>query len=67
MIILYIIIDIMDINDNRLEILRNAEQDNYPLFSLKGIITYAKILSNYDGDTADCLLLHKNNLILING
>lgn len=53
----------MDINDNRLEILRNAEQDNYPLFSLKGIITYAKILSNYDGDTADCLLLHKNNFM----
>jgi len=39
----------------------NASIDTYPLFSLNGLITYAKLLSNYDGDTGDILLNYNNN------
>jgi endonuclease YncB( thermonuclease family) len=48
----------MNINDTILEQLKSAEEDKYKIFSLKDVITYAKILSNYDGDTADCLIVH---------
>jgi len=40
--------------------LRNCELSTYPLFSLKNYITYAKLLSNYDGDTADIILFYKD-------
>lgn len=53
----------MNIFDNLLEQLKYAKDENYKLFSLNGITTFAKILSNYDGDTADCLLIHNNNLM----
>ena len=46
-----------------LDILRLSKIDDYPVFSLKGVITYGKILKNYDGDTADCLLIYKDNLM----
>lgn len=42
---------------NKMDLLRNAELTTYPLFSLKGLVTYAKLLSNYDGDTGDILLM----------
>jgi endonuclease YncB( thermonuclease family) len=48
----------MNINDSILELLKSSEEDKYKIFSLNNVITYAKILSNYDGDTADCLLVH---------
>ncbi len=44
--------------DNSLEIIRNARIETYSLFSLKGYITYAKLLSNYDGDTGDILFIY---------
>lgn len=44
--------------DNRLELIRNAGTHTYPVFTLKGYITYAKLLSNYDGDTGDILFLY---------
>jgi endonuclease YncB( thermonuclease family) len=53
----------MNINDTLLEQLKSAEEDKFKLFSLNGIITYAKILSNYDGDTADCLLVHNDTFM----
>ena len=40
--------------------LRNIELSTYPLFTLNGYITYAKMLSNYDGDTADIILMYKD-------
>ena len=42
-----------------MEELRNIELSTYPIFSLKGLITEAKLLSNYDGDTADIILFYK--------
>lgn len=53
----------MNINETIFEQLKNAEEDKFKIFSLNGVITYAKILSNYDGDTADCLLVHNDNLM----
>lgn len=50
-------------NDIILEQLKSAQEDKFKLFSLNGIITYAKILSNYDGDTADCLLVHNDTFM----
>ena len=41
-----------------LDLLRNIELNTYPLFSLNGYITYAKLLSNYDGDTADIFFIY---------
>jgi len=45
-----------------MELLRNAELTTYRLFTLNGLITYAKLLSNYDGDTADILFFYNNNI-----
>jgi len=42
-----------------MEELRNIELSTYPIFSLKGYITEAKLLSNYDGDTADIIIFYK--------
>jgi len=42
-----------------MEELRNIQLSTYPIFSLKGLITEAKLLSNYDGDTADIILFYK--------
>jgi len=42
--------------------LRNTNDDDIKVFNLKGLKTYGKIIKNYDGDTADCILL--NNDIL---
>ena len=50
-------------NNLIVEKLKNAKEDSYKIFSLNGIITYAKILSNYDGDTADCILIHNDNIM----
>jgi len=48
--------------DNREKlILMMAEINDYPLFSLNGLVTYAKLLSNYDGDTGDILFMFKGN------
>jgi len=38
-------------------ILRSADINSFPLFSLYGHISLAKLLSNYDGDTADILFI----------
>lgn len=42
-----------------MEELRNIELNTYPIFSLKDYITYAKLLSNYDGDTGDIIIIYK--------
>ena len=42
-------------------ILKNATLDSYPLFSLNGLDTYAKLLSNYDGDTGDILFIYNGS------
>ena len=42
-------------------ILINATIDSYPLFSLNGFETYAKLLSNYDGDTGDILFIYNGS------
>ena len=47
---------IFDTNDK--ELLKKAKVNDYELFSLKGLVTYAKLLSNYDGDTGDILLIY---------
>ncbi len=39
-----------------LDLIRKTELNDYPLFSLKGFKTHAKLLANYDGDTADIFL-----------
>jgi len=44
-------------NKNKL-LLQIATIDSYPLFSLNGLITHAKLLSNYDGDTGDILFIY---------
>jgi len=40
--------------------LRDIELKTYPLFSLKGYITHAKMLSNYDGDTANIIFMYND-------
>ena len=50
-------------NNILIEKLRIANQDTYKIFSLKGLITYGKIINNYDGDTADCILIFNDNII----
>jgi|688.fasta_scaffold00528_8 endonuclease YncB( thermonuclease family) len=40
-----------------MEELRNIELNTYKLFSLKDYITYAKMLKNYDGDTANIIFM----------
>lgn len=40
--------------------LRNVELLTYPLFSLKGFVTYAKMVSNYDGDTANIVFMYND-------
>ena len=47
---------IIDSHDK--ELLKNAKVNDYELFSLKGLVTYAKLLSNYDGDTGDILFIY---------
>jgi len=42
-----------------MEELRNTELNTYPLFSLNGYTTYAKILRNYDGDTVNIIFMYK--------
>ena len=44
-------------------LLRIAKINDYPLFSLKGHICLAKLLSNYDGDTGDILFTYINNIM----
>jgi endonuclease YncB( thermonuclease family) len=46
-----------------LDQLTSAEEDKFKIFSLNGVITYAKMLSNYDGDTADCLLINNDTFM----
>jgi|694.fasta_scaffold17492_9 endonuclease YncB( thermonuclease family) len=41
-------------------LLKSADINTYPLFSLKGHISKAKLLSNYDGDTGDLLFIYDN-------
>ena len=38
-------------DNNNLDLLRKAGVDDYPIFTLKGYITYGKLLSNYDNKT----------------
>lgn len=45
-----------------MEKLRNTNLDDIQIFNFKGLKTYGKILKNYDGDTADCVII--NNDIL---
>jgi endonuclease YncB( thermonuclease family) len=40
------------------ELLRTSDINTYPIFSLNGHISFAKLLSNYDGDTADILFIY---------
>lgn len=44
-----------------MDLIRKANLNTYPLFSLNGYITYAKLLSNYDGDTGDILFIYNDN------
>lgn len=48
----------LTLKDNN--ILAEATLAKYPLFSLKGLITYAKLLSNYDGDTGDIIFIYNS-------
>lgn len=43
-----------------LDLIRKTEINDYPLFSLKGFKTHAKLLANYDGDTADIFFIYKD-------
>lgn len=53
----------MVIEDTLKERLKLASSTSIPLFSLKGVVTYAKLVSNYDGDTGDIVLIHNNDLM----
>jgi endonuclease YncB( thermonuclease family) len=52
-----------ELDDKLISILKDADVNTYPLFSLKDYITYGKLLSNYDGDTGNILLLYKGNFM----
>lgn len=43
-----------------METLRDMELKSYPLFTLKGYITQAKMLSIYDGDTANIIFMYND-------
>jgi len=45
------------------EILKHADINSFPLFSLKGLITKAKLIANYDGDTGDILFIYDNKIM----
>lgn len=45
------------------ELLKKATIDQYSIFSLKGLITDAKLLSNYDGDTGDIIFIYNQQLM----
>lgn len=53
--LLLIIIMSVDLN-----LIKKANVEDYPLFSLKGFKTYAKLLANYDGDTGDIFFIYKD-------
>jgi len=44
-------------------LLRVAHINDYRLFSLNGHISSAKLLSNYDGDTADILFIYNDRVM----
>jgi len=46
----------MELDNKILETLMNSSINSFPVFSLKGYITFAKVLENYDGDTADIFI-----------
>jgi endonuclease YncB( thermonuclease family) len=46
----------MELDNKNLDILKNASINSFPVFNLKGYTTFAKVLENYDGDTADILI-----------
>lgn len=51
-------------NNQELQLLlKEATIDKYPIFSLKGLITDAKLLSNYDGDTGDIIFIYNQQLM----
>ena len=51
------------LEDNLRERLRSATVNSVPLFSLKGIVTDAKLVGNYDGDTGDIVLIYNDQLM----
>jgi len=44
-------------------LLRIAKINDYPIFSLNGHISHAKLLSNYDGDTGDILFIYNDKIM----
>jgi len=40
-----------------MEKLRNIADNDIDIFNFKNLRTYGKIIKNYDGDTADCVIL----------
>jgi len=47
---------------DKMDKLRDINDEDIKIFSLKGIRTKGKIIKNYDGDTADCVLIYRNDL-----
>jgi endonuclease YncB( thermonuclease family) len=43
--------------------LKSSTLQTVPVFSLKGVVTYAKLVRNYDGDTGDIVLIYKDTLM----
>lgn len=46
-----------------LDKLRTSTCTSVPLFSLEGLVTYAKLVKNYDGDTGDIVLVYNDTLM----
>lgn len=51
------------LEDNLIERLRKVNKDDVPLFSLNGVVTHAKLVDNYDGDTGDIVLIYNDKLM----
>lgn len=45
------------------ERLKVTNIDDVSVFSLKGLVTLAKLVKNYDGDTGDLMLLYKGEVL----
>ena len=52
-----------DENNTLLDTLRTTQKNHIPVFSLNGYISYAKMVSNYDGDTCNIVFPYHGMLM----
>ena len=51
------------LTDQEKQLLCNASAESVPIFSLNGYTTWAKLVSNYDGDTGNVVFLYNGSLM----